>query len=315
MNMISFLTQSYGNLKNYGMPFWVMTPLRRLVRSLSGIVLPSYLSSKYNYKKNSIKEGIIVSLTSFPGRIDIVWMAIESIKRQSILPEKIYLWLFKDQFPNRESIPESLWSREDEIFEIKFVDDNIRSHTKYYYAFLNYPDKTIVTCDDDIIYDPDMIKRLVDTSILYPDCIIANHTTHIHFNENGDVVPYLQWSDGYPPLATENRLQLGEAGVLYPPHCMPELLLRKDLFMKLSPLADDIWLNSMSRLKKTPVVQTKKQMVLLPIRNEAPALCSLNNGEENMNDKQINNIREYLRKNKLEDVYCSECYVAFHGNK
>ena len=314
MNIYELNTKIYGNLKNFGMPFWIMTPLRRMVRCISNLVLPSYLSSRYNYKKQNIKKNLIVSLTSFPGRINIVWMTIESIKRQNILPEKIYLWLCKEQFPARESVPESLWVREDDIFEIKFVAENIRSHTKYYYAFQNYSDKIIVTCDDDIIYDPDMIKRLVDTSALYPGCIIANHSTHINFNDKGDVVPYLQWSDGYPSLATENRLQLGEAGVLYPPHCMPELLLRKDLFMKLCPLADDIWLNSMSRLKKIPVVQTKKQLQLLPISNDAPALCYVNNGEENMNDKQINDIREYLRNNNLVDVYSSDCVVDFYGN-
>ena len=44
MNALSLFTKLYGGLRNYGMPFWVMTPLRRSVRCLANWYLPRYLA-------------------------------------------------------------------------------------------------------------------------------------------------------------------------------------------------------------------------------------------------------------------------------
>lgn len=47
-------------------------------------------------------EKIIVSLTSFPGRIHLVHKTIQTILLQSVKPDLIELWLAKEQFPNLE---------------------------------------------------------------------------------------------------------------------------------------------------------------------------------------------------------------------
>lgn len=49
-------------------------------------------------------EKIIVSLTSFPGRIHLVHKTIQTILLQSVKPDLIELWLAKEQFPNLEKI-------------------------------------------------------------------------------------------------------------------------------------------------------------------------------------------------------------------
>lgn len=47
---------------------------------------------------------IIVSMTSYPARINTVHLAIRSLLAQKVLPDKIVLWLCKSDFPNREAI-------------------------------------------------------------------------------------------------------------------------------------------------------------------------------------------------------------------
>lgn len=308
MNVLKVLTYIYGVEKNYfGMPYWVMTPVRRLTRAIANYSLPKYLS-KPLIRNGIVEKDLIVSLTSFPARINDVWMVIECLKRQSLLPEKVFLWLSKEQFPSREDVPYNLRVLEDPFFEIRFVDGDIRSHKKYYYALKEFPNKTIITVDDDVFYNPNTIEKLVSTSKRFPQCIISNHTSEIIFDNNGNVVPYQKWNGNVSPFSSSNLLQIGVGGVLYPPNCLHELVTRKDLFLELAPLADDLWLNAMARLKGTPIVQTSDYKIPLPIESKTPSLTSVNNGG-NMNDKQIKNIRTYLISNGLLDVYSSKCQI------
>lgn len=302
MNRLDIFTMVYGRLHNYGLPFWMMTPLRRVVRGLANVMLPRYLAKpqKFSNKQN---EKLIVSLTSFPARIDIVWIVIECLKRQTILPKKIILWLSEEQFPNGGGIPTKLKDMEDDIFEIRLVPGDIRSHKKYLYAITEFPEDTIITVDDDVYYNSLMIEVLVNTSIKHPNCIIANKVSNISYASDGCILPYLQWGNKKKHSEKTNLLQIGIGGVLYPPHCMHPLVTNEEVFSKVAPLADDIWLNSMARLMRTDVVKAPGNLLLLPIKSNSPSLSSVNNGNENMNDQQISQIRDYLRNNGYDDVY------------
>jgi len=313
MNSLSFYTSFYGALQNIGiMPIWVFSPLRRIIRSLSNKRLPHHLDKPVQ-QTGKITKGLIVSFTSFPGRINDVWMVVESLKRQSVLPEKIILWLSKQQFPSIEDIPLNLKTREDSLFEIRMVDEDIRSHKKYYYVMSEYPDKAFITCDDDVFYHPDMIKDLVTASEKYPDCIIANVSSEMSYGSDGELLPYVQWKENYRPYASRNRVQIGIGGVLYPPKCLNMQVLDKQLFLELSPLADDLWLSLMARLNKTPVVQSKSHRLSLPIENGSPSLSNVNNGVQNMNDVQIGRMRDWLKREKKPDVY-DKGYQVFFNN-
>lgn len=304
MNKLEFYTKIYGSLRNYGkMPYWVLTPVRRLVRWLADKQLPKYLSRSERRETRPVEKGLIVSFTSFPARIDNVWQVVETLKRQTILPEKIILWLSKDQFPTRESVPINLWQEEDNLFEIKLVEGDIRSHKKYYYVMQEYPEYSFVTCDDDVYYSPNMISNLLDAAKQNSNCVIANHTSRLSYNADGQLMPYLQWGDNSTSCTISDYFQVGIGGVLYPPRSLHELTLRKDLFMSLTPLADDIWLNCMARLNKTKVIQSASKQLCLPVKSVSPALSSVNNGVENRNDTQIHQLRNWLVVNNMPDVY------------
>lgn len=303
MDVLSFYTWIYSRLRCKRMPFWLLTPMRRLIRSLANKQIPLFFTRKdAGNNHTNIEKGVIVSFTSFPARINNVWKVVECLKRQTVLPEKIILWLSKDQFPDEDSIPRSLRNQEDDLFEIQMVEGDIRSHKKYYYMLIHYPEKAFITCDDDVFYDTNMIKRLMEAGKMHPHCIIANHTARIKFGESGDVLPYIHFDSYNQPFASDNLLQIGVGGVLYPPYCLNEMANKQDLFMRLTPMADDIWLNAMARLNKTPVVQSSKDPLTLPIIDRAPSLSEVNNGEKK-NDDQIQNIRSYMVSHGEPDVF------------
>lgn len=302
MNFLNLFSRLYARLHNYpGVPFWVLTPLRKIVRYGANRILPRYLEKAHTHR-GTIENGVIISFTSFPARINDVWKVVESLKNQSILPEKIILWLSNEQFPSRESIPESLWKEEDGLFEIRMVDGDIRSHKKFYYVMQEYPDKSFVTCDDDIYYHPDMLRCLVEGGKQFPGCIIANTTRKICFDGEGSMMPYKTWEVNQKSFASDNLIQIGVGGVLYPPKTLHELTLRKDLFLSLTPMADDIWLNCMARMQGTPVVRSAMKILPLPIDSDSPSLSSVNK-EQNRNDVQLSQLKDYLVKNGLPDVY------------
>lgn len=309
MNRLDLLTKLYALLHNYpGLPFWVLTPFRRIVRACANRWLPPYLA-KASPSMGDKQSEVIISFTSFPARIGEVWQVVKSLKNQSVLPEKIILWLSKEQFPTKETIPDNLWAEEDGLFEIRIVEGDIRSHKKYFYAMQVFPEKTIITCDDDVYYHPDMLKHLLDTSRQFPGCVIANTASQIKHHPDGGT-SYHSWESVDKSFAHEDIVQIGVGGVLYPPHVLHELTLREDLLMSLTPMADDIWLNTMARLKKTPVVKSDMKFIPLPVESDSPSLCSVNNGQ-NRNDVQIAAVRKYLNDNNLPDVYAEGYKVSW----
>lgn len=309
MNQLRLYTSLFTSLNNRkGFPFWVLTPLRRPIRVLANKMLPRYLARPVPYSLE-VAEDVIVSITSYPGRIGVVWQVIETLKRQSLRPKMILLWLSKKQFPKEEDVPLKLRSLQDEVFKIRMVDGDLRSHKKYYYAMQEYLGKTIITFDDDIYYHPDVVKRLVQTSQKYKSCIVANVTNQLQY-DGDSLKPYKEWGRNFKKYSSLNRVQIGVGGVLYPPNALNKMVFRQDLFTELAPLADDLWLNTMARLVKTPVVQNDFHYLWMEIFTEAPTLTSVNNGSESMNDKQLGQIRNFLIKEGLPDVYASDYSVV-----
>lgn len=302
MDLLFTFTNFYGKLRNYkGIPFWIFSPFRRVTRILANKVLPIYFNKK-KFKREEVLHNCIISLTSFPARIDKVWLVIESLKRQYLSPHKIILWLSKEQFHGITHLPKKLLSLEDEMFSIRFVDEDIRSHKKFYYAFQEYPDYAIVTCDDDIFYHPDMLGILYDTSLKYPNCIIANTTKRILYDSNNDILPYNLWDKFIKPYDSKDLVQIGIGGVFYPSGCFDNNVLNKKDFLKVAPFADDLWLNFAARTNSVKVVQSPLNILPLPVISDSPKLSTINCGS-NRNDTQLKQIRDYSIELIGKDIY------------
>lgn len=250
--------------------------------------------------KNSKKVGIndesniIVSLTSFPARIDSVWITIETLLNQTYQPKKIILWLAENQFEDNMSLPKSLTRLIKRGLEIRFCDD-LRSHKKYYYAMKEFGKNIIITVDDDIIYPSNLINNLYNTYKIFPSSICCNWSHQIIFDENKKLRKYDDWHDGSGILTVPrlDTIPIGYAGVLYPPNSLDNNIFNIEDIFELAPLADDIWLKAMSLKNNVSVVRT--QQVQVPffgvIGTQKVSLFKVN-CMENENDKQINKINE-----------------------
>lgn len=291
MNRLDFLTKSYALLHNYpGLPFWVLTPFRRIVRACANRWLPPYLA-KASPSMGDKQSEVIISFTSFPARIYNVWQVVECMFRQTVQPAKILLWLSKEQFPTRESIPMSLRERENDIFEIRMVDGDIRSHKKYYYVAKEFPDSLVFLIDDDIYYRPDILERSLKAREKHPDAVICNYGSHIGYNEDGSLKPYNEWKtvDGF---SDADDLFFGSGGgTLFCPSELHQDLTDIEKARRLTPIADDIWLNVMVRLAKRKIVMVENNLIL-PIFNKNNTTLSSQNLGMSENDRQLGNVME-----------------------
>lgn len=201
-------------------------------------------------------EKYIVSLTSFPARINQIWITIETILRQSFKPDKIILWLADDQFPDKK-LPESLTRLQERGLTIDFCKD-LRSHKKYYYSLKKYPDSNIITLDDDLYFHKDVIKNVVYLHKQFPGLIVTNRAHKITFNGE-HINPYRKWVHNVAEkLPSHLLVATGGAGTLYPEGALSEDVFNVDLIKKLCFNADDLWLKIMELRNNTLVVTNKK---------------------------------------------------------
>ena len=77
----------------------------------------------------------IVSLTSYPKCIRMAFDVIRSLEQQTKLPDKVVLYLSKEEFPEQKFAPDVIPYTGKLDFMIRWVDGNLKPHKKYFYAF------------------------------------------------------------------------------------------------------------------------------------------------------------------------------------
>lgn len=218
----------------------------RLYRFIGRFVFPN---KGVTHIKRSPK--LIVSLTSYPGRIHVVEQTIESILRQSLKPDAVILWLADSQFPNKEkSLPKSLLRYKKFGLQVRWCDD-LKSYKKLIPALKEFPDDIIVTADDDIIFWENWLEAMYASYLKHPDCIHGHHAYFYQFDEELNLLK-TSVNNTIGVLNSTNILGSG-AGILFPSHSLAEEATIED-FMKIAPSNDDMWWWAMAKLKQTPLL-------------------------------------------------------------
>ncbi|MGJ8734210.1 MAG: glycosyl transferase [Cellulophaga sp.] len=233
--------------------------------------------------KNKKNIPVIVSLTSIPSRLNNIDIVIKSIFNQTIIPEKIILWLHTSL---KDNLPKKLYKLQSNLFEIKYSNLTC-SHRKLIHSLKENPDKTIVTCDDDQIYRNDWLELLYDDHLLDSKSIIAHATTQIKIDENDNYLPFIKWRIKEDSKLHNCLLPIGAWGILYPPNSMSNIILNEELFLKLTPKADDLWFKGMSLLNNTiSKKSTKQPKQPIPIIGSQKESLQLENVKKNKNEIQ-----------------------------
>ena len=253
------------------------------------------------------EPNVIVSLTTYGRRTNQVYYTIISLLRQTYKPNMVILWLDEDNW-SEANLPKSLRNLRSNGLTIKFCKD-LKSYKKLIPALQEYPNSIIITCDDDIYYRKNMIKRLMKKQKKYPSKVIAHRAHKITFSSDGILNNYNEWLQEISDDNGKSVFPTSGGGTLYKREFFHSDVCNEKLIMELAPKADDLWNYFMSLLKNTEnIVLPYRGYIYIPLDVFYPLfhknsnLTSINYNE-NFNDVQIKRIMNYyhLTSNNLKD--------------
>lgn len=259
---------------------------------LINLIYPRAVQLRYGVDESS---NVIVSLTSFPGRINTVWITIATLLNQTVKPQKVVLWLADEQFPNGEAdLPKKLLELKRYGLTICFCD-NLYPHKKYYYTMKENPDATVITVDDDIFYPESLVEELLNLHDAYPNTVCCTWAHEIVLDD-GNVRSYKEWrhcisGDGIPSFRI---MPVGCGGVLYPPKVLHPEVFNKEVLANTALKTDDLWLKCMSLKMGVPAVRINKPVKIYfsILQTQSVGLHYENVGEDK-NDVSFKRILEH----------------------
>ena len=246
----------------------------------------------------SEKQNYIISLTSYPNRINNAQYAIYSLLNQTKKPDMVVLYLSFEEFPQKEgSLPYEILRLKEYGLTIRFTK-NLKSYKKLIPVLIEYPDSIIITADDDIFYPFDWFEKLHNEHQKDKENILCHRAHRITFKNKNEVNLYKDWKKlVVNKKASYLNFCTTGGGVLYPVGCFYKDVLREDIFMKLAPNADDIWFWAMAVLNnrkikiiKKPYSKIDKNELFKNIQMQSEGLYKQNIV---LNDIQLKNVFEY----------------------
>lgn len=250
---------------------------------------------------------VIVSLTTFGKRFYDVATTIESIMQGSMLPNRIILWLAEEEF-NDVILPHSLQLQQKRGLEIRYCKD-IRSYKKLIPTLKKYPDAVVITVDDDVLYEADLIENLFRSFKANPGCICAGRVHKITLDDYARPLGYLRWEWGKGTMkASTLNFFTGVGGVLYPPHCLDEEVFNEAIFTDICKHADDIWFYAMAKKRGTNIVKCFTHNpeggdYLINEDVQDVGLSAINVCGQHLNDTQFQAVFEYYNLHHIYHQY------------
>lgn len=301
--MLDYLDYLYAKIPLSG---HMLRGIRYIIRLIANLYARYFMRIE-NVNNTITNDTLIVSLTSYPARIKNVWLVIKTLLNQKDIDDfAIILWLSREQFPDgMDSLPYNLKRLCSNGLIIRFVDDDLKSHKKYFYAFKEFPNNVIITVDDDVLYPSNLINVLFTAHNRYKDCVICNRGAVISKN-----LPYRKWEHIKNHMIPQNDiLPTGIGGVLYPPKSYHKEIFNIDAIKQTCINGDDLWLNFMCRIVGTKIVRTKEKFGFITVISSQKSALSISNIECDKNDQQIFNISRWAKL-----TFCVDFFVGIKNS-
>lgn len=299
---MKYLVDLYSKLYAYNFIYSSKyNPKRVVCNVLSKAIRKRFLTyiqkkESLNIQPLSLKDEVVVSLTSFPKRMSYLKYTLMSIFLQTKLPDKIVVNLIKSECPNGlADIPNDLLWFQKYGVEFIFREENLKPHNKYYYTFEDNPNSIIITIDDDLWYKSDLIEKLLDLHEKNPKAVCANLVRKIKMKD-GEYSSYNNWSIYNENVIGDEYVAMGFGGVLYPSSLFANTeLLNEDLIKELSLNTDDLWLKAIEIVSGIPVVTGSFNGFPLSLETATTNALSDENVGCCRNDRNWGNLERHFR--------------------
>ena len=239
-------------------------------------------ATEYGITTEKRNPQLIVSLTSFPARINTVHLTINTLLRQNTKPDRVILWLADSQFPDKK-LPDEITRLISLGLEVRYCED-IRSYKKLVPALKEFPEDIIVTADDDMYYKEDWLEGLYNAYLKNPENIYTRRGCRARIIDGRiDILRPRDYNFEYNFPTDYNNLLMGGSGTLYPPHSLNQDVFNIDLIKSLIPTHDDIyfWVMGILNNKKVCVVGGFDYSFYYTEAAKSNGLCTVNTSSGN----------------------------------
>ena len=247
---------------------------------------------------------IYVSLTSIFANQETLIHTLYSIAKQVKLPDKCYIYLSEEKYLLDEGfkdkkINDNLQKIVDvnSMFEIKWV-----KNTGPYRKLLPLleekwkEDCFIITVDDDIYYDPNLISNLISDYNKYK-CSVSYNAWNI--GQNINTINYKNRMSLQQPSMNLYNFATGVNGVLYKPHFFyktKDIIFKEELYLKYCTTTDDIWFYLLRILNNVNCYSSTKKCILKNLTNPKTSLYE-NYNKSNVSKMDRNTLETSLYEN------------------
>lgn len=279
----------------YALDFNSNSHLKKIWRKVLSTTANVYIYIFGKFYKPKMKEledfQVIVTLTTFPKRINQCYYCVLTLLRQKKINYKVILYLADSQF---ECVPLKFKKLLSNRFEIKFCKD-YKSYKKILPALEQNTKLDIVTADDDVLYPENWLANIFSYKTKFPNTILCYRGNKIGIKD-GAILPYRLW----PKVTTSqvpsfDLLPTGVGGVLYPRSFLNELRNDYEIIKNLAPTSDDLWLKTMELIfdYKACLISARSIEWFSVFNSQKNSLFKINVINYNNNDEAIKKLFEY----------------------
>lgn len=233
--------------------------LYRLVSLIQRNYFKNLNETKLSLNKEKREHILTCSLTSFPDRINTVAQTIKSLMHQSLKPDRVILWLAKEEFQGKE-LPESIKKLEQIGLEIRYCE-NYFGHKRYYKLIEEQkPTELIILADDDILFPFKMIERLYSKWLDFQNCIVCDRGQYIPFGSPSMLNPS-KWSSISEIGVNKPSFKILASpggGCLIPPNALYKDANNLEKISKFALKTGDLWLMFMAIENDTKIIRTHR---------------------------------------------------------
>lgn len=160
------------------------------------------------------KNRIVISLSTIPGRVNYIEDIIRNLQKQTVKPDMIYVNI--PYFSRRKNIyyPEPRLNSYDNVKIVRCNDYGPATKLLGCIPYEDDPDTMIITVDDDRIYLPNMVKKLVMYADRYPDSAVGYNALDKNLYPtvcvNNITDPYVHYLEGFGGVLYRRRFITNE---------------------------------------------------------------------------------------------------------
>lgn len=228
-----------------------------LTSRLDNFLIKKEIIPDHPLNREKRDEIVVASLTSYPARINCVWLVVKSLFLQTYKPDRVILWLAEEQFPTKE-LPRNLTKMQNYGLEIKWVKD-IYGHKKYRVPVMEQTsNEVVITFDDDIVYSPKCIERLMAVHKKHPNSLVCERGQTYDDKKECNPGRWKTISDTGVIVPTYSMNPSPGGGCLIPFGAFHPDAVKEECFRRLAYKNDDLWYMFMCAANKTRMIKTRK---------------------------------------------------------